>query len=57
MIETLDDIVERLANQLGIYGTHPAFVDPGYDCDCRLCWTHDLKARILNAVEVERKLS
>ncbi len=59
MIETLEDIVEQLANQLGIYGAHgdrPRDCKPPRDC-CRCCFVADLKARIEAAVEVERLLS
>jgi hypothetical protein len=58
MIETLDDIIEDLANKLGIYGAH------GRQCEdgsapriCRGCWTYNLKSRIRNAVEVETILA
>jgi hypothetical protein len=55
MIETLDDIIEWLADQIGVYGAHDD------ECEkpdkCRPCWTSDLKERIERAVEVERKLS
>ena len=59
MIETLDDIVEQIADKKGIYGACPHHDDG--DCDskglnCRCCWTADLKDRILAAVEVDRKL-
>ena len=55
MSETLDDIIEWLADQIGVYGAHDD------ECEkpdkCRPCWTSDLKERIERAVEVERKLS
>jgi hypothetical protein len=59
MIETLDDIVEQLANKLGVYGAHR---DREGDCRppdkcCRLCWTSHMKARILQAVDVDRRLA
>ena len=55
MIETLDDIIEQLANELGIYGAHD------YEaCDrrmCRSCWTASIRSRINQAVEIERKIN
>ncbi len=63
MIETLDDIVEHLANRIGIYGAHaerPADCIPDLsrsEKTCRSCWASDMKERILYAVEIERKLS
>ncbi len=50
-IETLDDIVEELADKFGIYGTgdHPVDSHP-IDCKCRLCFTTWLKDRIIRAV-------
>ena len=63
MIETLDDIVEHLADRIGIYGAHR---DRAEDCKpqssyagttCRSCWASHMKNRIMDAVEVERKIS
>lgn len=57
MIETLDDIVEELANttgESGIYGSCRQ-VD-GHCTECRICWTAQLKERLLAAFEIERKL-
>lgn len=53
-IETLQDITDELANRLGIYGAH---TEEG-ECkpQCRMCFESDLRQRILNAIEVERKL-
>ena len=42
MIETLDDIIEWLEDQIGVYGAHDL-----NECEkpekCRLCWTSDLR--------------
>lgn len=54
-IETLDDVVEELANELGIYGSHIEEHSDG-QCECRCCWTADIKRRIRRAVEVDRRL-
>lgn len=56
MIETLDDIVEQIANWSGVYGAHSAECESQDKC-CRVCWTASLKSRILQAVEIERKLA
>lgn len=65
-IETLDDITEQLADLLGVYGSHGDELDDenptnAVTCTpkkpCRVCWTSDLRDRILAAVEVERKLN
>jgi hypothetical protein len=45
-IETLDDIVEQLADEFGIYGA-----------DRRPCWVSGLTARIRETVETEAALS
>lgn len=54
MIEQLEDIVENLADQMGVYGSHST------DCDekhpCRACWTAALSQRIREALAVEYKL-
>jgi len=55
MIETLDDIVEQIADWCGAYGCGPDEDHPP-DCKCRICFTIGLKERIHKAVEVERKL-
>lgn len=52
MIETLDDVVESLADQIGVYGAHSED-EQGV---CRICWTSNIKERILRAVVVERAL-
>jgi hypothetical protein len=56
VIETLDDIIEHLADQLGVYGAHPE-ADPGGVCRCRCCWTSNLRDHIERAVDVERRLA
>jgi hypothetical protein len=54
VIETLDDIIEELANRIGIYGAHGLGCEAG--STCRMCWTSGLRSRINAAVEIERKL-
>ena len=57
MIETLDDIIEELADQLGVYGAGPEDDDHSVKCDCRICFTTNLRDRIERAIEVEQKLA
>lgn len=52
MIETLDDIVEEIANKLNVYGAH---VD-GEKLECRVCFTMGLKMRIKEANRIERSI-
>ena len=50
-IETLDDIIEALADKLYIYGAHD---DSCTDKrPCRVCWTSDLRDHIEAAIEIE----
>lgn len=63
-IETLEDIVESVADRLGIYGTCKGRDENGNlvrEClsseVCRICFVSDLKDRIHAAIEVERKLN
>jgi len=53
-IETLDDIIEGLADRIGVYGAC------GDDCThnkpCRCCWTSDLRDHLVAAFEIEKKL-
>ena len=51
MIETLDDLVEDLANLLYKYGAHQEVGECKRE-DCRACWTMDLKARIIATGDV-----
>jgi hypothetical protein len=54
-IETLEDIVEQLADKLAVYGAcneNHEYDDRG----CRCCWTANLERRIRDAVEIERRL-
>ena len=55
MIETLDDIIEQIADQQGVYGSHQEDCDPPLNC-CRVCWTSQLKERIREAIKIEEKL-
>ena len=52
MTESVDDVIEYLANQIGVYGCH----QEGEARTCRVCWTADVKDRLLTAVETERLL-
>ncbi len=54
MPETLDDIVEDLADKLGIYGPFPVGDHPA-DCKCRICFTIEMKDRVEAAAELEIK--
>lgn len=57
-IETLSDIVEELANDLGIYGSHvEEHSDSDGQCECRVCWASGIISRIKAAIEVERKIN
>ena len=53
-IETLDDILDGLADQLGIYGAHPEDMDE--ECECRCCWIAGMKQRIRDTVQLEADL-
>jgi len=57
VIETLDDIVEGLANALMVYGSCPK--DDDGECPeegCRSCWEPDMKHRLRKVFEVDKKL-
>lgn len=54
-IEVLDDIIEELADKLGIYGRHDS--PPCRYAECRACFVSELKDRITRAAEIERKLA
>lgn len=59
-IETIDDIIEDIANKLGVYGacksTDPEGCDNEDPCCCRVGFTMVLKDRIYVAIENETKL-
>lgn len=54
-IETADDIIEELADKLGIYGAHDEDEDPDYggDCSCRCCWTAAMRERLETAFNLD----
>lgn len=56
MIETLDDIIERLADQVGIYGAHDDNDEACETKPCRCCWTSELRDRLEAAFKIEQKL-
>ncbi len=59
-IETLDDIIEELADRCGVYGTYNSqndtFEEHTFDCDCRICFTRELESRIREAMRIEQVL-
>ena len=55
-VETLEDVIEDLADKFGVYGCGPENDHPE-DCRCRICFGIYWKDRILRAVEVDRKLA
>lgn len=55
-IETLDDIVEEIANTISVYGAHDEHCGDGPK-SCRCCYVAELKERIRDAVNVERILN
>ena len=56
MIETIDDIIEEMADAIGRWGAHFDDHPEGSACECRMCFTVGLKQRILEAVETEHAL-
>ena len=54
MPETLDEIVEDLADKFGIYGCGPDDDHPT-ECKCRICYTIVMKDKIIDAVREEIK--
>ena len=54
-IETINDIVEEIADKLEIYGV----IDGSHesDCKCRLCFVSDLEDRLNEAFVIEQKLN
>jgi len=56
-IETLEDIVENLADKIGVYGAHDEENEEVCDVHpCRCCWTSNLIERIWAAVRTEQAL-
>ena len=53
-IETLDDIIEALADKLYIYGSHDESCT--HKRPCRACWTGELHERLVAAIQIEDKL-
>jgi hypothetical protein len=55
-IETLDDIIEDLANKMGVYG---ACCEEGHESwrDCRVCFASELKTRLTLALDFETKIA
>jgi hypothetical protein len=48
-IETLGDIIEQVADWIGVYGAHT----DGEKIDCRICFTINLRQRIEAACNIE----
>ena len=59
-IETLEDIIEELADRLDAYGScHGDSVNgcESENCHCRCGWVSELTRRLTDAFETERKLN
>lgn len=54
-VETVEDIVEQLADWLGIYGAHDERCTEKRMCRC--CWTPYMHDRLVKALENERLLN
>ena len=53
-IETLDDIVEEMADKIGVYGAHGTEDVPEATMyHCRVCFTCGLRQRIEAAANIE----
>lgn len=63
MIETLDDILDELANKIGVYESQYSEEDRndvhGHppDCICRVCFLIEYKERIETAIRIENALT
>lgn len=59
-IETIDDVIDMLADKLGVYGACKSESDDGCDCDnlmcCRVGFAMVIKDKIYTAIENENKL-
>ena len=56
MIETLNDIIEELADRLGVYGAHTEREESRDQYHCRVCFSAAMNTRIKSAVEMERTM-
>ena len=54
-IETIDDIIEGLADALGIYGAHDESCSDIRMCRC--CWAPWMHDRLITALENEKLLA
>lgn len=56
-IETLDDIIEQLADEIGVYGAHDEDdEDACHIKPCRMCWTSSLHDHLIAAFKIEEQL-
>lgn len=55
-LETLHELVEDLADKLGIHGCGPEFGDHPKNCNCRICFITTMENRIIEAVENDKYL-
>jgi hypothetical protein len=56
-LDTLQDVVEYLADQANVYGAHDEENDEACKTrPCRVCWTEEVTDRIWQAVRLEQQL-
>ena len=58
-IETLDDVIDQLADWIGVYGAHEdgTAVRSHDELHCRVCFMSVMRQRIEAALEAERSLA
>lgn len=54
-VETVEDIVEELADKLGIYGAHSDICTEKRPC--RVCWVPTMHQRLIDALRNEDLLT
>jgi hypothetical protein len=58
MILTVEDILNGMADRIGVYGAHDEERDfaPGESCPCRVCFLSGVRDQLEQAFRIERIL-
>ena len=56
-IETVEELAEWIADKCNVWGCSEGDEEHADNCNCRICFTNELKRRIIDSVQNTEKLN